>query len=364
MNRDPKQYARIRRRLWFLNLFFTAAPLAVFIGAGGARGLAARVTAITPAWPLQTALYAGAVWFPLQLLLFPLAFWGGHVVEHRFGLSTQPLGSWLKDYAKGLAIGTGMGGVVLEGLEGLLRFSPGRWWFWAAIAWVGWSALLTRVFPTLLLPLFYRQSPLKDRPLEERLRQLVARCGAQVSGIFEVNLSRTTRKANAMLCGLGRSRRVLVSDTLLSAHPPEEVEVVLAHELGHHHLRHLGILLLASGAATAVGCFSVDRAARIWAGRLGVASVSDLAALPFIALGLIAVDLALLPVMNGLSRILEAQADRYALRVTGNARAFASMMRRLAQRNLAELSPPRWVEWLLYDHPPIAKRIALAEQRG
>ena len=183
-----------------------------------------------------------------------------------------------------------------------------------------------------------------------------------MQGIFELNLSKTTRKANACLCGLGRTRRVLVSDTLLTAYPPEEVEVVLAHELGHHRLRHIGILILVSTAATGVGCFWVDRAIRRLISPLGLTGLDDLSVLPLTALGLFLAGLLLLPLTQGISRFLERQADRFALQQTGNPQAFIATMRRLAGQNLAEIDPPRWVEWLLYDHPSIRKRIALAEQ--
>jgi STE24 endopeptidase len=233
---------------------------------------------------------------------------------------------------------------------------------WAAILWLAWSVLLTRVAPMWLIPIFYRQRPLADAELRRRLEALVARCRTRVQGIFEVNLSKTTRKANACLCGLGATRRVLVSDTLLSSHPPEEVEVVLAHEVGHHRLNHLWLLIVVSALQIGISCFLVDLAAPIGMARLSLTGLDDLAVLPLLGLGLLLANLALMPGVNAVSRWLEAQADRFALERTGNPQAFIATMHRLAERNLAEMVPPRWAEWLLYDHPPISQRIASAEK--
>lgn len=315
-------------------------------------------------WPLQVALYGGSLWLALTLLTFPFAWIRGFQIEHRFGLSTQTFGDWFKDHLKEEAVGLALGALVLEGLALLLRSSPGHWWFWAALLWIAWSVLLTRVAPQWLIPLFYRQRPVEDAALKQRLQELLRRCATPVHGIFEINLSRTTRKANACLCGMGASKRVLISDTLLSHYPPEEIEVVLAHEVGHHRKRHIASLILASSITTGLACWAVDRLLRMNLSALGLRGLQDLAALPAIGLGLSAARLLLAPLLNGLSRRLEAEADRFALEQTARPAAFVSAMRRLAEQNLAEVEPPRWVEWYFYDHPSIARRIAMAQRHG
>lgn len=367
-SRDPAAYARIRRRLWLAELALTIGLAAAFVALGWAQRVAAPFEAWAAPWPAQVAAYSGLLWLATVLLFFPLDWWQGFRLEHRFGLSNHTPGSWLKDHAKHLALGALFGLIAVESLSALLRLSPERWWLWTAAMWFAWSAALTRIFPTWLLPLFYRQKPVENAALTGRLERFLERCGAPVRGVFEVNLSRTTKKANACLCGMGATRRVLLSDTLLSRYPEPEIEVVLAHEVGHHRLHHVGTSLVAGAAATAAACFLVDQAARPILDGCQVldlapmAGLTELAALPVIGLGLALANLALLPVTNGLSRFLERQADRFALEKTGNPGAFMAAMRRLAEQNLAELSPPRWVEWLLYDHPPIAKRLAMAER--
>lgn len=358
---DPALYAALKRRLWLADLGLTTALFFFLIFSGFAVSWGRWVETRAGPWPLQVALYAGVLWAAAVVAGFPLDWVRGFRLEHRFGLSTQSFGSWLKDHAKGLTLGGLMGLGIAEGLELLLRAAPDPWWIWAAAAWALWSALLTWVFPMLLIPFFYKQTPLGQGVARQKMEALLDKCGTKVSGIFSLNLSRTTRKANAMLCGLGGSRRVLLSDTLLSRFPAEEIATVLAHELGHHRLRHIGIGIALSAAAAALSCFGVDRLGRGWMAELGIAGLADLPALVVLGFGLFLARLLLMPITQGISRRLERQADQFALDKTRNPAAFIAAMRRLAEQNLAEENPPLWAEWLLYDHPPISKRIRLAE---
>lgn len=354
----------MRRLLWVADLLLTVGFLVGILVSGLAARLGGWVENRFHFWPVAVLAYAGILWTAWTWMGLPLDWVRGFRLEHRFGLSTQTFSGWLTDYAKQWAVGAALGIILVEALSGLLRAAPNVWWAWAAALWLVWSVLLTRVAPTLLIPLFYQQRPLKDAALRDRLETFLKRCGVRVGGIFELNLSRTTRKANACLTGMGRSRRVLVGDTLANRYPAEEVEVVLAHEIGHHRLHHIGILIGTSALATALSCFLVDRLVRGTLAVLSLSALSDLAALPLMGLGLFSANLILMPAVNGLSRRLEAQADRFALDKTGNPAAFIATMRRLAEQNLAELSPPAWVEWLLYDHPSISRRISMAQQHG
>jgi len=367
MTADVQTQARIyalwKRGLWVIDLLLTVGLMGGVMATGLAQSWRSWVVARIPSWPLQTAIYVGVLGVGLTIFSLPLDWFRSFTLEHRFGLSTQRLPQWLWEQFKQFTIGGALGLILVEGLVALIRLKPETWWLWAALFWMGWSVLLTRVAPIWLIPIFYKQRPLENTGLRQRLEALLNRCGTRVGGIFELDLSRTTRKANACLCGMGRTRRVLVSDTLLAAHPPEEVEVVLAHEVGHHRFHHLGILIFVSALATSFSCLLVDRTARFGLARFGLSGLADLAALPLIGLLFLAASLLLMPLLNGLSRRLEKQADQYALDQTDDPQAFIATMKRLAERNLAELDPPRWVEWLFYDHPSISKRIALAQGR-
>lgn len=364
MDTEPQRaqaYASSKRKLWLLDGVVTLGFLMGIIATGGSRLWAGWVEAHAAGDFFQVALYAGGLSVAATMITLPIDWFRGYLLEHRFNLSTQSFIGWAIDYAKQLALGSVLGLLVVESLWALIRWDPKTWWAWAALFWFGYSVLLTRIAPALLIPIFYKQRPLADAKLQERLSQLLSTCGEKMRSIFEIDLSRTTRKANACLTGLGKSRRVLLSDTLISNYPLAEIEAVLAHELGHHRHHHLWILMVSGSLVSGVGFLGIHAGISRYAHLLGVGSIAELPALPAIGLGLFLFNLGAGPVLCGISRALEAQADFFSLKATGNPQAFMDAMRRLSRQNLAEISPPRWAVWLLYDHPPIEERIRMAQ---
>jgi STE24 endopeptidase len=220
--------------------------------------------------------------------------------------------------------------------------------------------LLVQLAPVLLMPLFYDITPLTRDALRDRLIALANRAGTRVVGVFEWRLSDRTKKANAALAGIGRTRRILLSDTLLAEHSDEEIEVILAHELAHHVYRDIWSAIVVEMVLIALGCYVADVLLGVFATSAGLEGKGDVAGLPLLVLAAGAVSLVLLPVANALSRAHERRADRYALTMTRNAPAFMNAMRRLAAQNLAEEEPSRLVEILFHTHPPISARIAAA----
>jgi STE24 endopeptidase len=221
---------------------------------------------------------------------------------------------------------------------------------------------LAQLAPVLLLPLFYDFKPL-DRPdLVRRLMALADRAGARVLGVFEWRLSDRTRKANAALTGIGRTRRILLSDTLLAEHSDDEIEVILAHELAHHVHRDIWSGIALETVLIALGFYVADATLGMTARSFGLTGKADVAALPLLLLAAGAVSILFMPVANAVSRMHERRADQYALTLTGNAAAFISAMKRLATQNLAEEEPPRLVELLLHSHPSMQARIAAARE--
>jgi STE24 endopeptidase len=221
--------------------------------------------------------------------------------------------------------------------------------------------LLAHVAPVALFPLFYRCEPLQRPALAQRLVALAERAGTKVLGVFEWKVSERTRKANAALTGIGRTRRILLSDTLLAVHSDDEVEVILAHELAHHVHHDIWKAMALETGLILLGFYVADRALGVAVGHFGLAAKSDVAGFPLLLLAGGAVSLVLLPLANAVSRMHERRADRYALDMTGNAAAFTSAMRRLSAQNLAEERPSRWVEIFFYSHPPIAERLEAAQ---
>ncbi len=302
----------------------------------------------------------------LQVIEFPFALYQGHLLEHRYALSTQSTGRWLADHAKGVLLGLVLAVAGTSVVFFSLRHWPDHWWWISAMVFAAAMIGLAQLAPVVLLPMFYKFKPL-DRPsLVTRLLALATRARTDIVGVFEWVLSDHTRKANAALAGLGRTRRILLSDTLLADYSDDEIEVILAHELAHHVHRDLWRGIAAQAAALFAGLFVADLVLRAAAERLGLRGLSDPAALPVLLLIAGVWSLMMMPLANALSRAQERAADRYALTTTGNVGAFVTAMKRLSQQNLAEEYPSPLVRWLFYSHPPIRERIdaARAFDRG
>ncbi len=294
------------------------------------------------------------------LLHLPFAFYHGVVLERRYGLSTESTGRWVADHVKAAAIVLGalMTAGVIVAL--LLQSSPVYWWLLASIIFAAALVLLARFAPVLLFPLFYEVRPLEREELRARLLTLAERAGTPVVDAFQWRIGDRTTKANAALVGVGRTRRILVSDTLLAAHSDDEIEAVFAHELAHHVYGDIWSALALEAALVALGCYFADTVLAAGSTIAGLEGKADVAGLPIVVLAGGVVSLALKPVVNALSRAHERRADRYALETTRNSAAFISAMRRLAATNLAEERPSRLVELLFHTHPSATARIEAA----
>jgi STE24 endopeptidase len=290
----------------------------------------------------------------------PFAFYRSFLLERRYGLSTERLSHWVSDHAKGAGLGAVLSAAGFSLLYAAIRLMPDGWWVAATGGFAAVVVALTSLAPVLLLPLFFTFRPLARAELRERLIGLSQRAGVPVADVCEWQVSDRTKKANAALTGLGRTRRILVSDTLTAGYPDDEVEVILAHELGHqvHHDAWKGIAIQVIVAG--LGFLAASRALPALAGRLGWEGPADVAGLPVLLLAVGLVAIALLPAVAASSRAMERAADRFAFELTGNATAFAAAIERLGVQNLAEERPSRLARWMFYTHPPIAERAAAA----
>lgn len=316
---------------------------------------------------LRLVVLAGMYAAALELLTLPLDFWSGFVLEHRYQLSTLSLRGWVWRRIKGYLVGGPIGLVLLLGLYTLFWYAGPWWWAWAAVGWLAVSLLLGQLLPVVILPLFYKVTRLDDAPLLERLRQIAQGTGLNVEGVYRLHLSNETRKANAALAGLGRTRRVLLGDTLLDQFTPEEIEVVFAHEVGHHVHRHLPKVVAYSVVLAGLGLWLVSLLLEHTAGALGyvgteqIPAYKDPAALPLLLLVLSLFGLLLMPAKNAVSRFFERQCDRYALERTRMPQAYRSAFVKLARMNKADPDPNPLEVWFFDDHPPIRQRLAMAD---
>ncbi|HWY21402.1 MAG TPA: M48 family metallopeptidase [Candidatus Acidoferrum sp.] len=290
----------------------------------------------------------------------------GFRLERKFQLSTQKLRSWLWDETKGFLVGLVLAGIVVELLYFMIRQSPQHWWI---ITWALFMVLfivLAQIAPVVLFPIFYKFEPLDNEDLRRRLVLLSEHAGTRVRGVYRWKLSEKSKKANAALTGLGSTRRIILADTLLDNYAPEEIEAVLAHELGHHVHRHILKSILVQAGTTLLGFWVANWVLHYTVDHhmFNLEELSDFANLPLLALTATALSLLLMPALNAYSRFNERQADRYAFGSISSVEPFISSMNKLAQQNLAERTPSKWIEILFHSHPAISRRVAAAEAWG
>ena len=296
------------------------------------------------------------------VISLPLSLYSGFILEHQFGLSRQTLLRWFRRDLLKHALLLIFGLAMIQGLFWLIRWSGWLWWIAAAVAMFVVSVVLGQLVPVLILPLFYKIEPLEDDRLESRFQRLVQGTSLAIKGIYRMRLSRETVKANALLAGLGHTRRVILGDTLLDGFTEDEIEVVLAHEIGHHVHHHIPKLILAGMLFSTFSFFICDRVLVWWMDRQGVSYDSlPVYALPLLMLVVTLLSLASGPLQNAVSRHFERQSDRYALRHTGLRKAYVSAFQKLGRLNKADPHPPRLEVLLFHDHPPIGQRLAMAE---
>ena len=288
----------------------------------------------------------------------------GFRLERKFQLSNQKLRSWLWDEIKGFLVGLVLAGIVVELLYFMIRQSPQHWWF---ITWALFMVLfivLAQVAPVVLFPIFYKFEPLDNEDLRRRLTLLSEHAGTRVRGVYRWKLSEKSKKANAALTGLGSTRRIILADTLLDNYAPEEIEAVLAHELGHHVHRHILKSMVVQAGITLLGFWVANWVLHYAVDHHMFEELSDFANLPLLALTATVLSLLLMPALNAYSRFNERQADRYAFESIASVEPFISSMNKLARQNLAERTPSKWIEVLFHSHPAISRRVAAAESWG
>lgn len=366
MNEDKSvRYHRLQRRAAVLSVIVQGAVLLALLATGTSVRLRAIATATTggsPSSAATVAVFLSALLALLELTNLPLRFYRTFVLERRYGLSSESFRTWAIDHVKGIALSAGLALAAIEAVYFTMTLWPKAWWLASSIVFVAAGALLAQLAPLVLLPIFYRLKPLDRAALTARLVSLSARAGLPVLGVYEWGLGERTRRANAALVGTGATRRILLSDTLLAEYSDDEIEVILAHELGHHAHGDIrsglfveGVLVVITFAAGALAL------ATLWP-ELGLAGPADAAGLPILILTAGIVSLVASPAHNALSRRNEYRADRFALSLTDRPDAFVSAMRRLGAQNLAEERPSTAARWFFHTHPPFDERIHAARR--
>jgi STE24 endopeptidase len=359
---QAREYSRISRRLMLLDLVLGGIYVTAWLVFGWSEDLKSWLQGfIGQEWLLIAgfAFIFGAIGLLLDL---PISYYSDFILPHRYGQSNQTRSGWIMDQVKSLILAGIFGLIVLEILYFLLQQAPNTWWLWLAGVLLVFEVLLANLAPVLIFPIFYKTKLLGEEyaELSQRLLALAVRAGAKVKGVYQFDMSTRTKSANAALMGLGNTRRIVLGDTLLSEFTSDEIETVLAHELGHQVNKDIPLLIMFQAILTMGGLYLASLGLNWGISYFGFDGPADIAALPLLILVLGIYGLVTMPLGNAISRWRERLADEYALQLTGNGPAFAAALTRLANQNLAEVDPEPWVEFLLYSHPALSKRIAMA----
>ena len=307
-------------------------------------------------------IFAGFLAVSEMIIGFPFSYYSGFYLEHKFKLSNTTFQKWVWEGTKGILVGIPIAMPVILVFYYCLRSFGSFWWLPVGSVLFLFSVILARLAPILIFPLFYKFKPIEDSSVKTRILDLCSRVGVKVEGIFVFDMSKNTKKANAAFTGIGKSKRIILGDTLVANFTDDEIESVFAHELGHYKLRHIWLMMLVGTMNSFLGLYLTAQLYDLSLPWFGFARVDQLAALPLLTIWLGIYSLVTAPLNNMLSRANERAADRYAIRVTQNKEAFINAMRKLAKINLADVAPHPLVEFFFYSHPSIDKRIQATAQ--
>jgi STE24 endopeptidase len=362
-----KKYARTRRRLSYITMGIGVLGIIILLFTNLGIWLANQLHTLSwqpvAGWfPIQILAYFLILMLAYEIITAPIAYYSGFVLPHRYGLSTMSMRSWLADLFKGLALSLVLEILVIEFVYLLLAIQPQTWWLWVALAMLFFSVVMANLAPVLIFPIFYKFTPLPEGDLTRRLLALAQRAHTRVRGVFTMHMSNKTTAANAALMGLGNTRRIVIGDTMLDRYTHDEIEVVLAHELGHHVHHDIWKLIISQSILTLGGLYLVNVVLH-WAVDTQhiYTSLADPATIPLLLALMGAFSLIIMPIGNGLSRAIEYQADEYALQSTKMVEPFKSAMTRLANQNLSDAEPSPIIEFLFHDHPSVNKRLKHAD---
>jgi len=363
-NQNAKKYNNIKLGISITKGVISFFAIIAFVYFGYSKELENYLRNYTENQYLILILFVVVVGFVSSVINFPVKYYTEFYLEHKYELSNQTFLNWIWDEIKSLGLNLLLGIIVFEIFYAFIRGTGSAWWIWAACAWIALQVILGMLFPVLILPLFYKTGPL-DRPdLQEKLENLAKKAGVSVLGMYRLDMSEKTKKANAMMAGLGKTKRILLGDTLLDKFTDGEVVSVLAHEFGHFYHKHIWQLMVIASLLAFGGMWLADKIIHNFASilNIGGTQITDIATLPLLLFALTLFGLITMPITNIISRYFERQADLYALKSTNDVESFITAMERLADQNLSNREPHPAIEFLMHSHPSIAKRVKFAKK--
>lgn len=362
LENKAKSYTKTKNNIKLFQLLFIPTILFFILYFRINKNIGEFVSSIIQLPYLSLSVYVTILWMFFYLIDLPLNFFSTFILEHRFKLSNQSLGDWVKKELKIGIINYAIGMPFIIAIYFFIRNFSYHWWISSALLWIFITVFLGKFAPILILPLFYKVRAVSDSQLNNRLINLAKKSNIEAKGVFEINFSKDTKKANAALVGIGKTRRIILCDTLLKDFKIDEVETVLAHELGHYKGGHIKKLLFLSSILILLNLYLANLFFIKIHDYFSIRSLEDITSLPVLLFEISTFGILAKLFLNFYSRRLETFADNFALALTNNPVTFKDTMKKLAVQNLQDPSPNRFIEFLLYDHPPISKRLALAER--
>jgi len=356
-----KRYSNLKYSLSLLDTFYLLLILVVFSGCGGSYLLVSGLKTIGLPGFFLLPVYLLILFIGYYLLNFPVNFCHSYMIERQFSLSNQKIGDWLLDQLKAGVLSYIFALVIISAFYFVLKTLPGSWWLVISLFWVLFSVVIAKLTPTLIIPMFFKYKKLEDQALRSRILSLAEKMQVKILDVFEIDLSKKSLKGNAAFVGVGKTRRVLLADTLKDKYTHDEIEVVLAHEFAHYKLKHILKMIILSSAMTVFIFYLIFQTSPLVLKVFGFYSLSDYAALPVVILYFALFGALIQPLEASLSRHFETDADMLALKITKSRDAFISMMDKLASQNLADRKPNALIRFYFFDHPPIDERIAAAK---
>ncbi|MCI0448917.1 MAG: M48 family metallopeptidase [Chlorobi bacterium] len=359
--RLAKKYEKIKLTISITEGILSFILLALFVVFGYSKKLEILVFQFTSNSYMALIYFGLIIGAVSSVLSFPVDYYFGFKLEHRFGLSNLTFIVWLKEKFKAALVGIVIG-VPIVFLFYWLISSYENWWLYLAFIVLGYSVVLAQVAPVLILPVFYKIKPIENENLKEIITKLCGKAGFRTKGVFTFNMSRLTKKANAAFTGLGRTKRIILSDTLIEKFTGDEIESVFAHELGHYKKGHIKKSILYSVFSTFIGLFLISQIYGFLLPKFGYQNPWEIGALPLLALIASVLGFITGPLGSAISKKFEFEADRFAIDTVMNFASFKSAMEKLAEQNLADDEPNKLVEFWFHSHPSIKRRIQMAEQ--